>query len=142
MDIPLLPTINASLNFTAAVLLFLGWKAIKSGQRDQHKRLMISAFSVSAAFLACYLYYHYTKPGATAFAGPESLKPVYLLVLIPHIVLATLMVPFIVTILVLAWKQNFKKHRKIARWVWPVWMYVSVTGVMVYLLLYVIWPQP
>ena len=108
MDIPLLPTVNASLNFTAAVLLFLGWKAIKSGQRDQHKRLMISAFSVSAAFLACYLYYHYTKPGATAFAGPEYLKPVYLLVLIPHIVLATLMVPFIVTILAIVFIDLLK----------------------------------
>ena len=141
MNAPLLPTINASLNLTAALLLFLGWRAIKSGARERHKKLMVSAVAASAAFLCCYLYYHYTKPAPTQFAGPANLKPVYLLVLIPHIILAAGMVPFILGILFLAWKQKFEQHRRIARWVWPAWMYVSVTGVLVYLMLYVIWPQ-
>lgn len=138
MDIPLLPSINASLNCTAAILLFLGWRAIKGNHPERHKKLMLSAFGVSAAFLVCYLYYHYTKEAPVPFSGPENLKPIYLLILIPHIILATLMVPFIITILVLAFRGKFAAHRKIARWVWPVWMYVSVTGVLVYLMLYIL----
>ena len=139
MDLPLLPTINASLNAIAATLLFLGRRAIKAGKPDAHKRIMLAAFGVSALFLACYLTYHYTH-GSIKYPGTGALKALYLLILVPHIILATAMVPFIIAALVLAFKQRFEAHKRIVRWAWPVWIYVSITGVMVYLMLYVFPP--
>jgi len=97
---------------------------------------MVSALSVSAVFLASYLYYHYTA-GHVVYHGTGALKTIYLLVLIPHIILAVAMLPFIYLAFHHAFKGNFEKHKKIVKITWPVWMYVSVTGVIVYLMLYI-----
>jgi putative membrane protein len=139
IDIPPLPTINASLNALAAILLFLGRRAIKAGKPETHKKIMLGAFAVSAVFLACYLSYHYTH-GSTKYPGTGVLKAFYFLVLVPHIILATGMVPFIIAALVCALRQRFEMHKRIVKWIWPVWMYVSVTGVLVYLMLYIFPP--
>ncbi|MFT5121412.1 MAG: putative membrane protein [Kiritimatiellia bacterium] len=136
MDIPVLATVNASLNALAGVLLFFGRRAIKQGKPETHKKIMLGAFGVSAVFLACYLTYHYTH-GSTRYTGTGALKALYLLILIPHVILATGMVPFILSALYFALKQRFETHKRIVKWVWPVWMYVSVTGVLVYLMLYI-----
>lgn len=140
MDLPVLPTINASLNGLAAVLLFLGWRAIKSGNRERHRALMIAALASSAAFLACYLYYHYTAVGLTRYQGQGILRYTYFLILLTHTPLAALMTPFILAAVWFAAKGQFAKHTRITRWLWPVWMYVSVTGVVIYLMLYIL-PQ-
>ena len=138
MELPILPTINACLNATAAVLLFLGWRFIKKGDREAHRKCMMAAVGVSSIFLACYLYYHYTHE-ETKFAGVGFIRTIYFLILIPHVILATAMVPFVFTALWFARKQQFEKHRKVTRILWPVWMYVSVTGVIIYLMLYVLY---
>lgn len=136
--IPNLPAVNASLNAVAAALLLLGRIAIKSGDPARHKKLMLAAFTVSALFLASYLTYHYAKPEPTKYVGAPAMRALYLLVLIPHVILATLNLPFILAALFAAMKGRFETHRRLVRWVWPVWMYVSVTGVLVYLMLYVL----
>ena len=138
MNPPLLPTLNACLNTIAAILLFAGWRYIKSGNREAHRKCMIAAVCVSAVFLTSYLYYHY-QTGHNPFPGTGWVKTLYLLILIPHIILATAMVPFILAALWFAWKQQFARHCKVTRILWPVWMYVSVTGVVIYLMLYVIY---
>jgi putative membrane protein len=137
MDIPLHPTVNATLNLIAAVLLWRGRVAIKAGDPERHRRIMMGAFGTSAVFLASYLTYHYTAE-MTLYPHQDWRKTLYLLVLLPHIVLATVMVPFILAAVWHALKGRYDKHRRLVRWVWPVWMYVSVTGVIVYLMLYVI----
>lgn len=96
---------------------------------------MVAALIASILFLICYLIYHYNV-GATKFQGPDWARVLYLVVLIPHTILATLMVPFVITVVVRAFRGQFEKHRKLARRVFPVWLYVSVTGVMVYFMLY------
>jgi putative membrane protein len=141
MDLPLLPTINSTLNGIAAVLLFLGWRAIKSGNRDAHRNWMIAAFIASSLFLACYLYYHLTAAGITHYKGHGAMRVIYFAILITHVPLAGLMTPFILAAIWFAYKQRFDLHTRITRWLWPVWMYVSVTGVIIYLMLYIL-PQP
>lgn len=133
---PLHPTLNALFNLTAAVLLVLGRRAIQRGNRDGHKRLMIAAFAASSVFLASYLIYHTTKEAPVRFEGPAPLRILYLSILIPHIILAVAMLPFIFAAFVKAFQGRFEAHRKLVRWVWPVWMYVSVTGVVIYAMLY------
>jgi len=141
MSLPLLPTINASLNGIAAVLLFLGWRAIKSGNRERHKTIMIAALLTSGAFLVCYLYYHFTAVGITRYQGQGIMRLIYFVILLSHTPLATLMTPFILAAVYFAWRGRFETHTRITRWVWPVWMYVSVTGVLIYVMLYLL-PQP
>ncbi len=141
MSIPLLPTINATLNGIAAVLLFLGWRAIKSGNRDRHKALMLAALVASAAFLTCYMYYHFTAAGITRYQGHGAMRILYFAILLSHTPLATLMTPFILAAVYFALKGRFEAHTRITRWLWPVWMYVSVTGVLIYVILYLL-PQP
>ncbi len=136
-EISLLPTINAMLNFAAACFLFAGWRAVKRGNLTGHWRNMTTALSISALFLGCYLYYHYMV-GSVKYEGSAFMKTIYLIILIPHVILATLQVPAILAAVITALKKNFELHRKITRILWPVWMYVSVTGVMVYVMLYVI----
>lgn len=133
----LFPTLNASLNAIAGVLLFLGYVKIKSGQQEAHKKLMGAAVLVSAVFLGSYLYYHINYD-AYNFGGQGFWRPVYFFILITHIVLAAAQLPFIFRMLYLALSKQYKKHARLAKWVWPVWMYVSVTGVIVYLMLYII----
>ena len=130
--------LNATLNGTSAVLLVAGYAAIRAGKMQVHKRFMMSAFFVSTAFLVSYLIYHY-RVGHVAFQGQGWIRPVYFTLLISHTILAIVIVPLILVTLRRAWAEQFDKHRIIARWTFPLWMYVSVTGVIVYILLYVIY---
>ena len=137
-----LPFVNACLNGSAAILLLAGYVFIRKGRRVAHERCMISAFVVSCLFLVCYVYHKVAVVHGvnTPFRGPPGLKPVYLAMLVSHILLAVAIVPLAIRTLWLGWKNDLVRHRRLARWTWPIWMYVSVTGVLVYLVLYVIWP--
>lgn len=130
--------LNATLNGTSAVLLAGGYAAIRNGKVALHKKFMLSAFAVSTVFLISYLVYHY-RVGHVRFQGEGWIRPVYFTLLISHTILAIVIVPMILVTLRRAWLEKFDKHRIIARWTWPLWMYVSVTGVVVYLLLYQIY---
>jgi len=130
--------LNASLNGISAVLLAGGYAAIRAGKRDVHKYFMVSAFGVSTVFLASYLVYHY-RVGHVVFLGQGWIRPVYFALLLSHTVLAIVIVPLILITLRRAWLEKFDKHRIIARWTLPLWFYVCVTGVIVYLMLYQIY---
>jgi putative membrane protein len=131
--------LNASLNGTSAVLLTCGYAAIRARKIAVHKTFMIAAFLTSTAFLVSYLAYHY-RVGHVVFQGQGWIRPVYFTLLLTHTVLAVVIVPMILVTLRRAWLQKFDKHRLIARWTLPLWMYVSVTGVIVYLMVYQIYP--
>ena len=134
--------LNASLNGTSAVLLVCGYAAIRSGRMKIHKWFMISAFTVSTAFLISYVIYH-IRVGHVAFQGQGWIRPVYFALLLSHTVLALVIVPLILITLRRAWLEKFDRHRAIARWTLPLWFYVSVTGVIVYLMVYQIYaPKP
>jgi uncharacterized membrane protein YozB (DUF420 family) len=136
MTINDLPAVNASLNGLATVFLTLGYFFIKRGQRNAHRNCMIAAFTTSTIFLACYLTYHYSVTAVTKFQGQGIVRPIYFFILITHIILAVVIVPMILMTLYRAWKQRWEAHKKISRVTWPLWMYVSVTGVIVYMMLY------
>jgi len=140
MSLSNLPTVNACLNAASAVLLTLWFVFIRRGNRTAHLRCMVGAFITSTAFLACYLTYHLQMP-RTVFRDPAWFRPIYLSILATHTVLAAVIVPLALTTLYRAWRGQFDRHRRIARWTWPLWMYVSVTGVVIYLLLYHIFQQ-
>ncbi len=134
-----LPSINALLNATSAMLLVIGYRFIRQRNIRAHQLSMIAAFAVSVLFLLSYLIYHYSV-GATRFSGPGWVRPLYFSVLFSHTVLAAF-VPFLALLtLTRAWKQQFIQHRRIARWTLPIWLYVCVTGVVIYLLLYHFYP--
>jgi putative membrane protein len=130
--------LNASLNGISAVLLAGGYAAIRAGKREVHKRFMISAFAVSTVFLVSYVVYHF-RVGHVAFQGQGWVRPVYFALLLSHTVLAIVIVPLILITLRRAWLEKFDRHRAIARWTLPLWFYVCVTGVIVYLMLYQIY---
>ena len=130
--------LNASLNGASAVLLAGGYAAIRTGKIAVHKAFMIAAFCVSSAFLASYLVYHY-RVGHVAFQGQGWVRPLYFVLLLTHTILAVVIVPMILVTLRRAWLERFDRHRIIARWTLPLWFYVSVTGVVVYLMLYQIY---
>jgi putative membrane protein len=130
-----LALVNATLNGTAAVLLLLGWVAIRRGERRMHGWLMGSAFVVSALFLVSYLIRVYVS-GTHRYPGSGGWKAVYLTILISHMLLAVITPPLAIRTVYLAARRRFAEHRRIVKITWPVWMYVSVTGVLVYLLLY------
>ncbi len=134
-EIPLLPTVNAFLNGTCAVFLLIGFLLIKNQKRQAHALFMRLAFLTSTLFLISYLYYH-SQHGATRFRGAGWSRPVYFAVLISHTLLALVIVPLVLRTLYLAVRGRFAEHKKIARWTFPLWMYVSVTGVVVYWMLY------
>jgi uncharacterized membrane protein YozB (DUF420 family) len=119
----------------SAALLFAGWRLVLAGRKEAHRRCMIGALVCSALFLANYLYYHY-QVGSVRFQGTGAIRTVYLAILLTHTVLATVMLPFIGRAVWLAWKGRFEEHRRAARWAFPVWFYVSVTGVVIYGMLY------
>jgi putative membrane protein len=127
--------LNASLNGTSAILLAGGYAAIRSGKIAVHKAFMVSAFTVSSVFLISYLVYH-ARVGSVHFQGQGWIRPVYFVLLGSHTILAAVIVPMIFITLRRAWLEQFDKHRLIARWTLPLWFYVSVTGVIVYFLLY------
>ena len=136
-----LPACNATFNGLAGVFLSFGYYFIKRGKVIAHRNCMISAVCSSALFLTGYLTYHFTVRGVTHFRNPAWFRPIYLTILLTHTVLAVVIVPLVLIALSRALRQRFDQHKRIARWTWPLWMYVSVTGVLIYLLLYQIFPQ-
>jgi uncharacterized membrane protein YozB (DUF420 family) len=129
------PVIDAALNGTSAVLLLVGRSYIKRGRMAAHRAIMIAALISSALFLACYLYYHW-HVGSVRFQGQGWWRPVYFSILISHTILAVAIVPLVIITLSRALRGRFDRHRKIARWTFPLWLYVSVTGVVIYVMLY------
>lgn len=129
------PTVNAALNATSAALLLAGWRAIRSGRVPQHRRCMVAAFGVSTAFLVSYLAYH-ARVGAVRFTGTGFIRPVYVALLLSHTVLAIVIVPLVLRTLFLAARARFTEHVRLARWTLPLWVYVSLSGVAVYWMLY------
>lgn len=142
MNAHVLPLINACLNGVSAVLLVAGLILIRNGRREAHRACMLSAFGVSCVFLVLYLFHKIVvvRGVNTPFRGPESLRPYYLGMLASHVILAMAVVPLALVGIHRGLQSQFDRHRRIARWLWPIWMYVSLTGVLVYLLLYVVWP--
>ena len=130
-----LPALNASLNGTSGVLLILGYIFIRQRKLKAHAICMLGAFFTSIVFLIFYLVYHYFA-GSTAFLGEGWIRGLYFAILISHIVLAIMIVPLAIVTVARGLKENFDKHRSIARWTLPLWLYVSITGVIIYLMLY------
>ncbi len=129
-----LPTLNACLNFTSAVLLTAGFVAIKKGHRERHQKLMLAAVLVAGTFLVSYIIYHHFH-GDTRFGGEGLVRPIYFFVLISHIALSMVALPLVLTTLFFAGTEQFQRHKKLARFTFPIWLYVSVTGVAVYFFL-------
>jgi uncharacterized membrane protein YozB (DUF420 family) len=141
-----LPAVNATLNGLSAILLGAGYYFIRRSNREAHRKCMIAAFVTSMLFLACYLTYHgylayYMHRGPTVFRDPAWFRPIYLGILLTHTVLAIAIVPLALITLQRARRERFDLHKRVARWTWPLWMYVSVTGVLIYYLLYWRFPQ-
>ena len=141
MSIMQLPAVNASLNGLSAVLLGAGYYFIWHKRQIAHRNCMIAAFVSSVLFLCCYITYHtylgyVLHRGPTVFKDPAWFRPIYLSILISHTILAVVVVPFILVTLYRALKGNFARHKAVARWTFPIWMYVSVTGVVIYVMLY------
>ena len=130
-----LPTLNAALNTLSAVLLFTGYRFIKAKNRSAHRVCMLSAFVSSILFLTSYLIYHY-HVGSVPFKGQGWVRRIYFTILLTHTILAVTVVPLALITLTRALREKFDAHRRIARWAFPIWLYVSVTGVVVYLMLY------
>jgi uncharacterized membrane protein YozB (DUF420 family) len=130
-----LATTNAVLNTLATVLLVAGWMFIKRGNVRAHRAAMVAAFVTSAVFLACYLTYHYLV-GHVPFRGQGAIRPVYFAILISHILLAVAVPVLALRMFFLAWKGRWEAHRRLGRWTMPIWLYVSVTGVVIYAMLY------
>jgi len=140
MSLSDLPALNACLNSLSTVFLTLGYIFIKRQNKAAHRNCMAGALTTSTLFLASYLYYHF-HAGRTVFAEPAWFRPIYLAILLTHTVLAVVIAPMVIATVIRAIQGNWEKHKRIARWTWPLWMYVSVTGVVIYLLLYQIFPQ-
>ncbi len=135
-----LPAVNALLNGLSALFLTAGYLFIRRQRQRAHRNCMIAAVVTSTLFLVCYLTYH-AQVGRTIFREPAWFRPIYLTILLTHTVLAVVILPLVVMTLNRALKERFELHKKIARWTWPIWMYVSITGVVIYLLLYQVFPQ-
>jgi uncharacterized membrane protein YozB (DUF420 family) len=130
-----LPAVNASLNALSGVLLLIGYFLIRSGRIQQHRRFMFAAFVSSSVFLVCYVAYH-AQVGSVRFTRTGFVRPLYFTILITHVTLAAAVLPLAIVTLSRGLKSRYRQHRTVARWTWPIWMYVSVTGVLVYVLLY------
>ena len=134
-DYSIFPAINATLNGTSAVLLLVGYGFIKRGRMAAHRAVMLSAVTVSTLFLLSYVYYH-AHVGSVRFQGRGWSRSIYFCILISHTILAATIVPLVIITLVRALRERFDRHRAIARWTYPLWLYVSVTGVIIYFMLY------
>ncbi|HJR61103.1 MAG TPA: DUF420 domain-containing protein [Vicinamibacterales bacterium] len=134
-----LPAVNATLNGISAVLLVIGYTLIRRRRIPQHRRVMIAAFATSTLFLICYVIYH-ANVGSKPFTGQGPIRPVYFVILITHIVLAAFVPPLALVTLVRGLRARYDAHARLARWTLPVWLYVSVTGVIVYVMLYQLYP--
>lgn len=135
MTVTDLPALNAALNATATILLIAGYLFIRRGDRVRHTAAMLGAFGVSAAFLMSYVVYH-SQVGSKPYGGEGILRPIYFAILATHVVLAAAILPLALVTLRHALAERFAEHRRIARWTWPIWIYVSVTGVIIYVMLY------
>ena len=135
-----LPAVNACLNSLSAILLSAGYYFIRRKNPAAHRNCMVSAVVTSTLFLISYLVYHFNA-GRTVFKDPLWFRPIYLVLLLSHTLLAVVILPLVLATLFHAFRKRFESHRRIARWTWPLWMYVSVTGVIIYFLLYQIFPQ-
>ena len=135
MSVTDLPAVNATLNTISTILLITGWVFIRRGDREKHKACMIAALITSGLFLTSYVIYH-AQVGSVPFRGTGWIRTVYFSVLIPHVILAAAVVPPILITVSRGLSAKYDKHRRIARWTLPIWLYVSVTGVIVYLMLY------
>jgi len=133
--IEFLPTLNALLNSTSAIILILGHRFMKKGNKQAHKQCMLATFTVSILFLISYLTYH-AYHGTTTFAGKGWIRPIYFTILTSHTILAAVIVPLAIITLRHGLKDQIAKHVPLARWTYPIWLYVSVTGVVIYLMLY------
>jgi putative membrane protein len=129
------PALNASLNAICTVLLVTGYSFIRRGKKSAHRACMVSAFACSTMFLASYIYFH-LHAGVIRFGGEGWIRPVYFTLLISHMILAVAILPLILITISRALRERFDRHRAIARWTLPIWLYVSVTGVVIYVLLY------
>ena len=134
LDVSGLPLVNASLNGITTILLIVGYILIRQKKRQQHKNVMLIAFGMSGAFLVSYVIYHWFKAGPKLYTG--DFTEIYLFILLTHIVLAAIIIPLALVTLYRGWTDNIGKHRKIAKITLPLWFYVSVTGVVIYLMLY------
>ena len=135
MDVRDLPALNATLNGISTILLVSGLAFIRSRQIKQHRFCMLSAFACSCLFLGSYLIYH-AQVGSVPFTREGWIRPLYFAILITHIPLAALVPPLALVTLYRAWRERFDQHKRLARWTFPIWMYVSVTGVAIYWMLY------
>ncbi len=142
MSVSDLPALNATLNGLSTVLLTAGFICIKTGRKDAHRNCMMAAFATSAVFLVCYVTHKVLVKGVhTPFGGEGFIRTVYYVMLLTHVVLAMAIVPLVLLTIARARRGDFEAHKRIARWTWPIWMYVSVTGVLVYCFLYRWWPS-
>ena len=140
-DYSIFPKINATLNGSSAVLLVIGHRLIMRGKMAAHRAVMLAAFSTSTLFLISYLYYHWPHHGGVIyFHGTGWWRPVYFTILISHTILAVVIVPMVIMSLSRGLREQFDRHRAIARWTYPLWLYVSVTGVIVYFMLFQLFP--
>lgn len=139
MGIRDLPTLNATLNAASAVLLLFAYAAIRRRAIERHRRLMLATASTSAVFLVSYLVYH-AQVGSVRFTGQGGIRKVYFAILISHTILAAVIVPMVLRTLYLGLKRRDESHRRLARWTFPLWLYVSVTGVIIYVMLYHLYP--
>ena len=134
-SLPFWPTLNAALNLTSAVLLVSGYLFIRRRRVAAHKACMLAALAVSTCFLASYVYYHYHH-GSTPFPGRGWVRGLYFAILVPHVILAAAILPLALLTVYRAWKEQFPRHVRLARWTLPIWLFVSVTGVLIYWMLY------
>jgi putative membrane protein len=129
-----LPALNAALNFTSAVFLVAGFAAIRRRRRELHMKLMLAALLVASVFLASYVVYHHYH-GDTRFEGQGVVRPIYFFILVTHVLGSMVALPLVLTTLFFAFTRRFERHRRLARFTFPIWLYVSITGVLVFLLL-------
>jgi uncharacterized membrane protein YozB (DUF420 family) len=140
-DYSIFPKINAALNGSSAVLLVIGHRLIMRGKMAAHRAVMLAAFTTSTLFLISYLYYHWPHHGGVIyFHGTGWWRPVYFTILVSHTILAVVIVPMVIMSLSRGLREQFDRHRAIARWTYPLWLYVSVTGVIIYLMLFQLFP--
>jgi uncharacterized membrane protein YozB (DUF420 family) len=130
-----LPAINASLNALSGILLLVGFALIRARRIEQHRKVMLAAFATSSVFLICYLVYH-AQVGSVRFTREGFVRPLYYTILVTHVTLAATVVPLALVTLTRGLRGRYAQHRRLARWTFPIWLYVSVTGVLVYVLLY------
>jgi uncharacterized membrane protein YozB (DUF420 family) len=135
MSVHDLPAVNASLNAISGVLLVIGYALMRARKIELHRRVMIAAFAASSLFLVCYVVYH-AQVGSVRFTRQGFVRPLYFTILITHVTLAAVVLPLAILTLARGLAAKYPQHRRVARWTFPIWLYVSVTGVLVYVLLY------